>query len=170
MVEAGVTTLEDLFEYYGTDSKPIAHFPFNFDFIKRLRPGFNGSDIIAIVDEWLAKLPEGRTANWLVGNHDQHRVSGRFGDYAVDPLNMIVHLLPGASVTYYGEEIGMQDTEISWEDTVDPFGCNAGPDRYQIFSRDPERTPMQWNDEINSGKIHAMNFVTHSLFLEYFLL
>jgi alpha-glucosidase len=118
-----------------------------------------------MVDEWYEKLPEGRTANWLVGNHDQHRVSARFGDYVVDPLNMIVHLLPGASVTYYGEEIGMQDTEISWEDTVDPSGCNAGPDRYQIFSRDPERTPMQWNSEKNSGKTQY-TFVTHALFID----
>jgi alpha-glucosidase len=64
---------------------------------------------------------------------------------------MIVHLLPGYSVAYYGEEIGMEDTEISFEDTVDPAGCNAGPDRYHIFSRDPERTPMQWNADVNSG-------------------
>jgi alpha-glucosidase len=153
MVEATIPTLDGLFEYYGTDSKPIAHFPFNFEFINRVKPGFNGSSVIDVVDEWFTKMPEGRTANWLVGNHDNHRVAARFGDYVIDPLNMIIHLLPGSSVTYYGEEIGMQDTEISWEDTVDPAGCNAGPDRYQIFSRDPERTPMQWNDEKNSGKI-----------------
>ncbi len=155
MVEVALPTLEELFEYYGNDSRPIGHFPFNFDFINRLKPGFNGSSIIDMVDEWFTKLPEGRTANWLVGNHDQDRVSARFADYVVDPLNMIVHLLPGSSVIYYGEEIGMQGTEISWENSRDPAGCNAGPDRYQIFSRDPERTPMQWNSEKNSGQKHT---------------
>jgi alpha-glucosidase len=151
MVEATIPTLEGLFEYYGNDSHPIAHFPFNFEFINRIKPGFNGTDIIGVVDEWFAKMPPGKTANWLVGNHDNHRVSARFGDWVVDILNMIIHLLPGSSVTYYGEEIGMQDTFISWEDTVDPAGCQAGPDRYEQFTRDPERTPMQWDDSKNGG-------------------
>ena len=30
-------------------------------------------------------------------------------------------------------------------------GCNCGPDKYQLCSRDPERTPMQWSDNKNSG-------------------
>jgi len=118
MVEATIPTLDGLFEYYGTEEKPIAHFPFNFEFINRIKRDFTGREIVAIVNEWFEKMPEGRTANWLVGNHDNHRVSARFGDHSIDPLNMIIHLLPGSSVTYYGEEIGMQDTWISWEDTV----------------------------------------------------
>ncbi len=68
---------------------------------------------------------------------------------------MLVHLLPGTSVTYYGEEIGMENPFISWEDTVDPWGCNFGPDHYQEASRDPVRTPMQWNDESNAGTLTA---------------
>ena len=50
-----------------------------------------------------------------------------------------------------GDEIGMENTEISWEDTIDPAGCNCGPDKYQECSRDPERTPMQWSAEKNAG-------------------
>jgi len=152
MVEATIPTLDGLFEYYGNDTHPIAHFPFNFEFINRVKAGFNGTDVLSVVDEWFEKMPEGKVANWLVGNHDNHRVSARFGgDWIVDILNMIIHLLPGSSVTYYGEEIGMQDTWISWEDTVDPAGCQAGPDRYEQFTRDPERTPMQWDDTKNAG-------------------
>ena len=51
-------------------------------------------------------------------------------------------MLPGVSVTYQGEELGMTNTNISWEDTLDPAGLACGPDRYQFCSRDPERTPM----------------------------
>lgn len=40
---------------------------------------------------------------------------------------------------------------VGWEETLDPPGCNAGPDRYHLFSRDPARTPMQWNAEKNAG-------------------
>ena len=64
----------------------------------------------------------------------------------MDAYNLITLTLPGIAVTYQGEEIGMTNTEISFEDTVDPSGCNCGPDRYDEIgcSRDPERTPMQW--------------------------
>ena len=64
---------------------------------------------------------------------------------------MINLLLQGTAVTYYGEEIGMVDTFLTWEETIDPAGCNTDPERYEEFSRDPARTPMQWNNLTNSG-------------------
>lgn len=45
----------------------------------------------------------------------------------------------------------MTDQWLSWNDTVDPAACNSNPSIYEKFSRDPERTPFQWNDEINAG-------------------
>ncbi|ODM96637.1 Maltase 1 [Orchesella cincta] len=151
MIEAYVGSLDKLFLYYGTKTKPIAHFPFNFEFITRIKSGFNGTDVENIVNEWFEKMPEGNMADWLLGNHDQPRIASRFGSELVDPFNMLILLLPGSAVTYYGEEIGMTNTNLTWEETVDPPGCQAGPERYQLFSRDPERTPMQWNFEKNSG-------------------
>ena len=62
--------------------------------------------------------------------------------------------LPGVAVTYYGEEIGMRNNfNITFEESVDPRGCNCGPDHYldQPCSRDPSRTGMQWDDTANSG-------------------
>jgi len=50
--------------------------------------------------------------------------------------------------------IQVNNFDISFEDTVDPSGCNCGPNRYnevQDCSRDPERTPMQWTDGPNAG-------------------
>jgi alpha-glucosidase len=44
---------------------------------------------------------------------------------------------------YYGDEIGMVDEWISFEDTVDILACNMGRENYWGVNRDPARTPMQ---------------------------
>ena len=35
-------------------------------------------------------------------------------------------------MTYNGEEIGMVNTAISWEDTVDPAGLSCGEEHYTV--------------------------------------
>lgn len=58
-----------------------------------------------------------------------------------------------------GEEIGMVDGYVSWEDTVDPSGCNTDdPINYWTASRDPERTPFQWSAEQNAGLLYKNHF------------
>jgi len=64
---------------------------------------------------------------------------------------MLSLLLPGQAYTYYGEEIAMLDTKISWNITIDPMGCVRGVNEYKYFSRDPARTPMQWNSRTSAG-------------------
>lgn len=59
---------------------------------------------------------------FLQGNHDQHRVASRLGRDRIDAINMILLTLPGISINYNGEEIGMVDQWLSWNDTVDPAG------------------------------------------------
>lgn len=66
-------------------------------------------------------------------------------------MNILLLTLPGCSVTYMGEEIGMSNVWISWNDTVDPSACNSNPNIYEKLSRDPERTPFQWSDEYQAG-------------------
>ena len=40
----------------------------------------------------------------------------------MDAFNLITLTLPGIAVTYQGEEIGMTNGNITFEDTVDPSG------------------------------------------------
>ena len=103
------------------------------------------------MESWLAGLPPGGEANWVTGSHDIGRVSSRVGAHLVDHLNMLHLLLPGVAVTYQGEELGMSDTALTWEETRDPAGCACGPAAYQQCSRDPERTPLQWTNASQAG-------------------
>lgn len=88
-----------------------------------------------------------------MGNHDRSRTESRYPGRG-DQMTMLAMILPGVAVTYNGEEIGMVDkSDISWEDTQDPQGCNAGKDKYKLHSRDPNRTPFQWDNSLNAGMV-----------------
>jgi len=80
-------------------------------------------------------MPEGETADWVAGSHDHSRVASRVGIEKIHIVNTVVLTLPGASISYYGEEIGMQDYRL--------FNIND--------NRDPNRTPMQWNNGVGAG-------------------
>lgn len=45
----------------------------------------------------------------------------------------------------------MTDVYISWDDTQDPQACRTNPDVFDQFSRDPARTPFQWDVTKNAG-------------------
>ena len=79
-------------------------------------------------------MPGSGLANWVTGSHDISRVASRVSQVFIDHMNMLVLMLPGVSVTYQGEELGMTNTNISWEDTMDPAGLACGQDKYQESS------------------------------------
>ncbi|XP_013136071.1 PREDICTED: maltase A1-like [Papilio polytes] len=138
--------------YFGDGEREGAQMPFNFNLITDVNGASSAAEIKYALDKFLTFKPVDKLANWVAGNHDNNRVASRFGPELVDGVNMLVLLLPGVAVTYMGEEIGMVDGFISWEDTVDPRGCNTDdPINYWMESRDPERTPFQWNSEKNAG-------------------
>ncbi|XP_041968818.1 maltase A1-like [Aricia agestis] len=139
--------------YYGNEQGETgAHLPFNFDFITDLSAESNARDFVYIILRWLTYMPYGGVANWVFGNHDNNRMPTRFRDSMVDGLNSLNMLLPGVAVTYQGEEIGMRDGYVSWEDTVDVEACNRGdPDTYHLYSRDPARTPFHWDNSSHAG-------------------
>lgn len=45
----------------------------------------------------------------------------------------------------------MTDVYISWTDTKDPQACKTNESDYEKYSRDPARTPFQWDDSKNAG-------------------
>ena len=126
--------------------------PFNFMFIADLNNQSRPADFKKTIDTWLNAVPEGKVSNWVVGNHDNHRVATRYGEYGrADQIIMLCTMLPGITVVYNGDEIGMVDRKFTYDETVDPAGCNAGEQRYNLKSRDPERTPFQWDSTTSAG-------------------
>ncbi|KAG7190789.1 hypothetical protein KM043_006860 [Ampulex compressa] len=147
-----------LTEAYTTPALTIKYYqsgstaPFNFMFIADLKNDSSALDFKRTIDRWLNNVPSGGyVANWVVGNHDNHRAASRFGVQRADQLSMLATVLPGISVIYNGDEIGMVDRPFTYAETVDPAGCNAGPERYHLKSRDPERTPFQWDNTTSAG-------------------
>ncbi|XP_034651345.1 maltase A3 isoform X1 [Drosophila subobscura] len=148
--------LDYVMQFYGNRTAKGAEIPFNFQFITGGNGDKNNTQLTAggfvkIINSWMVQMPAGKTANWVMGNHDQRRVGSRYGEDRIDLMNMLQMFLPGVSVTYQGEELGMTDLDISWEDTRDPSACNSNADIYEEFTRDPGRTPFQWSDEANAG-------------------
>lgn len=130
--------LERLMTYYGSAGDGV-HLPFNFQLI---RHPWQAQAIAETVDRYEAALPAGGWPNWVLGNHDNHRLASRLGAEHCRIAAMLLLTLRGTPTLYYGDEIGMQDVPITAEDAQDPVearmpGLGLG--------RDPERSPMQWD-------------------------
>lgn len=154
LMTEGYTSLENILRFYGDSfGRRGAQIPFNFEMIDNINVNSSPQDYKDQIDAWLDNMPQedDYIPNWVVGNHDNHRVVNRWGLNRGDAFNIMVQTLPGIAVTYNGEELVMTDQWISYEDTVDPQACLQDRDHYDALSRDPARTPFQWDDSRNAG-------------------
>ncbi len=136
--------VERLVQYYGTDLGG-AHLPFNFQLINA---PWDARHIARLIAEYEAALPQGAWPNWVLGNHDQHRIASRVGLAQARVAAMLLLTLRGTPTLYYGDEIGMRDVPIPPAKVQDPFEKNVPG---KGLGRDPERTPMQWSAEPRAG-------------------
>nr|CAH7729010.1 unnamed protein product [Callosobruchus chinensis] len=153
LMSEAYTDIDKTMKYYGSaDGKQLgAHFTFNFQLLGLIKDkNFKVTDIVNAINLWWHHMPKIYTANWVLGNHDNHRVATRLGAKNADAFNMLTAFLPGVMVTYNGEELGMTDGEVTCEEGQDPQAkkdCST----FNVTSRDFERTPMQWDDTKNAG-------------------
>lgn len=138
---------DELVTYYGR-SLDECHMPFNFHLIAN--NDWRATAVCQLVEAYEAALPDGAWPNWVLGNHDQHRVATRIGPAQARIANILLLTLRGTPTTYYGEEIGMEDGHIPPEFIQDPPAVNQ-PEIAHIVGRDPERTPMQWDASPHAG-------------------
>jgi alpha-glucosidase len=106
--------------------------------------------IAGAVEAYEAALPSGAWPNWVLGNHDRPRIATRASRNQAGVAAMLLLTLRGTPTMYYGDELGIEDVLIPASAIQDPVGHNLGAE----FSRDPARTPMQWD----AG--HAAGFTT----------
>ncbi|MGA7106977.1 MAG: alpha-glucosidase [Terracidiphilus sp.] len=149
--ETYLPNIAELEKQYGPPDHPEFHLPMDTQL------GFiNKMDIAA----FRAKLTDaeqhldGHTPLLVFDNHDNPRLDARYGDgvHNTDIERVISTILftnRGASLFYYGDEIGMKTTPPTRkEDVKDPVGITGWP---KDKGRDGERTPMQWNASANAG-------------------
>jgi alpha-glucosidase len=136
--------LTRLASYYGQDDE--LQLGFNFPVVFARFP----DQLPDLVDQTLAALPPGACPVWTASNHDVGRFPSRWcgGDPARIRLALLILLtLPGATVLYYGDEIGMTDVAVPAALQRDPMTRTESPQG----QRDRGRTPMRWDASTGGG-------------------
>jgi alpha-glucosidase len=139
----GDRALERLAEYTAGGGIDMAY---SFDLLS-CPPDAAG--IRGVVDELERKIGDGWVC-WSFGNHDVLRAVTRFAqDGPVTPelrklIPAILVSLRGTPCLYQGEELGLAEADLAYEDLRDPFGLAFWP---AFKGRDGCRTPMPWTAE-----------------------
>jgi alpha-glucosidase len=132
--------------YYGNDNE--LQLAFNFPFVFA---GFTAAELSGTVEATLAALPAMACPVWMASNHDVGRFPSRWCDgdeRKVRLALLILATLPGTTVLYYGDEIGMLDVDVPPGLRRDKMTADAA-DPGQ--SRDRARTPMRWDSSPSGG-------------------
>lgn len=122
---------------------PRAAAPFVFDLF---RSDWHAHDRATRMGKLYQGLPGNARPIHALGNHDQSRVATRLGNSRARALAVVLLTLPGVPTIYYGDELGMQDFNVPEHQKADNFLDNGG-----MGGRDPERTPMRWDNSENAG-------------------
>ncbi|MCX7306112.1 MAG: alpha glucosidase [Hyphomicrobiales bacterium] len=86
---------------------------------------------------------------WAFSNHDVMRHASRWAAGEPDRLaylkvvSALLMSLRGSVCLYQGEELGLGEAELAFEDLQDPYGIRFWP---EFKGRDGCRTPMVWDD------------------------
>lgn len=87
---------------------------------------------------------------WSYSNHDVVRHISRWNlsDQAARTYLVLLACLRGSICLYQGEELGLPEAELAFEDLQDPYGIRFWP---EFKGRDGARTPMVWQGDNGHG-------------------
>ncbi|MBV0912371.1 alpha-glucosidase family protein [Anianabacter salinae] len=126
------------------------HMAYSFEM---LGPVFTAEHFRRCVEGFFRDAPDGWPC-WAFSNHDVIRHATRFADPGADTdalARQCIALLlsfEGAVCIYQGEECGQTETELTYDEIVDPPGLKFWPD---YKGRDGCRTPMVWDKDAAHG-------------------
>ncbi|MDH4441286.1 MAG: alpha glucosidase [Rhizobium sp.] len=126
------------------------HMCYTFDL---LGPDFTPSHIRHCVDSFQKQVKDGWVC-WAFSNHDVTRHVSRFVQQSQERADVakiaisVLATLRGSICLYQGEELGLPEAELTFEDLRDPYGIRFWP---AFKGRDGCRTPMVWD----KGKTQA---------------
>ncbi|MDO1582265.1 alpha-glucosidase family protein [Rhizobium oryzicola] len=133
-----------------TSGNDKLHMCYTFDL---LSPHFTAAHIRKVVSKCQEIVTNGWVC-WAFSNHDVVRHVSRFMETADErePIAKlaisVLSALRGSICLYQGEELGLPEADLAFEDLRDPYGIRFWP---AFKGRDGCRTPMVWQ----SGKPHG---------------
>ena len=125
--------------YYGCNDE--LQLALNFAF---LFSDLGAEPLASVVERTLEALPAGACPVWAASNHDDSRFPTRWAadDGPKARLGLtILCTLPGTTVLYYGDELGLGDVEVPDALQRDQMSWHGKAVR---VNRDVARTPMPW--------------------------
>jgi alpha-glucosidase len=137
--------LEIMGEYTAGDER--IHMCYSFEFLSNTQPTADRvARVMAMVDE---HVPDG-WACWAYSNHDVVRHTSRWDLTlpAQRALTTLMMCLRGSVCLYQGEELGLPESDVAFEDLQDPYGKQFWP---EFKGRDGCRTPMVWERSNQNG-------------------
>ncbi len=144
----GERSLDTMAEYTAGGDK--LHMCYTFDL---LGDGFGRAFFESTIKRFEAKGGGGWPC-WAFSNHDVRRHASRFLAHTSTPdrqAKLMASLLMsfrGSICIYEGEELGLTEADLAFEDLVDPYGIRFWP---EFKGRDGCRTPMVWERAAPNG-------------------
>jgi alpha-glucosidase len=122
-----------------------------FEFLANDKP--TAARIVEVMDLVDAVAADG-WACWAFSNHDVVRHATRWDlpPAAQRMFATLIMALRGSVCLYQGEELGLPEADVAFEDLQDPYGIEFWP---EFKGRDGCRTPMVWDRDNQNGGFSA---------------
>jgi alpha-glucosidase len=122
-----------------------------FDFLGPEK--LSAAKVRGVLENFGQAAPDGWSC-WALSNHDVMRHATRWGKGEANKaaylkvLSAMLMSLRGSVCLYQGEELGLEEAELNFEDLQDPYGIRFWP---EFKGRDGCRTPMVWEKDAANG-------------------
>ena len=120
----------------------LMHMCYAFNMLAPTR--LTASRVVEVIQETAKQIPDGWIC-WAFSNHDvqRHRSRWQLNDEATRCYATLLMCLHSSVCIYQGEELGLTEAELNFEDLQDPYGIEFYP---EFQGRDGCRTPMVWEN------------------------